>query len=66
MAFLLARRMEESVSWQSMTGSLVHGVAASLTFVVSFLAMASLVKLFSWDKLRLAFAGKGGHKPWII
>ena len=49
-----------------MTGSLVHGAAASLTFVVSFLALASLVKLFSWDKLRLAFAGKGGRKPWNI
>ena len=65
-AFLLERRLEESVSWQSMTGSLVHGAAASLAFVVSFLALASLVKLFSWDKLRLAFAGKGGCKPWNI
>ncbi len=65
-AFLLERRLEEAVSWQSMTGSLVHGAAASLAFVASFLALASLVKLFSWDKLRLAFAGKGGRKPWNI
>ncbi len=51
-AFLLERRLEEHVNWQSMTGSLAGGTAASLAFVASFLALASLAKLFSWRKLR--------------
>jgi putative peptidoglycan lipid II flippase len=58
-AVYLQRKLEAVIAWQSMKGSLTHGVLISGAFLVVFLALGALAGLAPWHELRAAFPGKG-------
>jgi putative peptidoglycan lipid II flippase len=57
-AIYLERRLDAQIPWQSMKGSFIQGASISVAFLVSFLALGTVVGVASWHDLRAAFAGK--------